>query len=483
MNKYYLFLILLALLLQSCMVGPNYEQPQTNLGDDWVGESYSQDYSEQDVDLSWWESLGDPQLTLYVNEAVSSNYDISIASARVREARALRGVSASAYYPQIDSDASYQRFRQSENGIIDIGTLSDLGFADDQGDLYQAGFDAFWEIDIFGGTRRSVEAANARVEAAVENRRDVLISVISEVARNYVELRGAQKGLTVSEKNIRIQTDTLNLVENKYKAGLSSELDVARARAQLESTRSTLPPIRASIRASAYRIAVLLGRRPGALLDELLKTKPIPSTPDIVPIGLPSDLLLRRADLRRVESELMAATADIGVATSDLFPKFFITGAAGLESVSFSDFFDASSGVWSIGPSVSWPIFQGGRIRSNIKVAEAVNDAELSRYQQTILLALEEVESSLVRYAEEELRRRSLNESAKSSQKAVNLAEVVYEKGLADFLTVLDAERTLTEVEDRLVRSETELVVNLIALYKALGGGWESFEEDNLAQK
>lgn len=473
-----LLFIATAFLLQSCMVGPDYKQPTAEFNDDWAGESYSGDFSEGAPDLSWWDSLGDPQLSGYVKQAVESNYDITIASARVREARALRGIASSAFYPNIDSNASYQRFRQSENGVIDIGTLSDLGFADDQGDLYQAGFDAFWELDIFGGTRRAVQAADARLEAAVEQRRDVLVSVIAEVARNYVELRGSQRGLEVSEKNIRIQTETLNLVENKYKAGLSSQLDVARARTQLESTKSTVPPIRASIRASAYRISVLLGRQPDALLEELLLTKPIPNTPDIVPVGLPSDLLLRRPDLRKVERELEAASADIGVATAELFPRFFISGAAGLESVSFTDFFDTSSGVWSIGPSVTWPIFQGGRIRSNIKATEARESLELARYQQTVLLALEEVESSLVRYAEQELERRSLSEAVKSGTKSVNLAEIVYRKGLADFLTVLDAERTLTEVEDRLVKSETEVVLNLISLYKALGGGWEVFEDD-----
>jgi len=336
------FLFVLTFLIQACMVGPDYNKPNTELGEDWVGKSVSKQYSNQEPDLTWWDSLGDPQLTAYVKEAVNSNYDLVVASARVREARALRGVASSAFYPQIDSDTSYQRFRQSENGVIAIGTLSDLGFADEQGDLYQAGFDAFWEIDIFGGTRRSVEAATARLEAAVENRRDVLISVIAEVARNYIELRGAQRGLEVAEKNIRIQTDTLKLVENKFKTGLSSELDVARARVQLESTKASVPPIRTSIRASAYRISVLLGQEPRVLLEELIVTKPIPGTPDIVPVGLQSDLLLRRPDIRSVERQLKAATADIGVATADLFPRFFITGAVGLESVSFTDFFKGS---------------------------------------------------------------------------------------------------------------------------------------------
>lgn len=464
-------------LLASCMVGPDFKKPVTKTAPEWLGESISSEYVSEEPDLTWWESLGDPMLTEYIGRAVESNYDIQIASARVLEARALRGIAASEFYPQIEADASYQRLRQSENGLVSVGALSDLGFADVESDLYQAGFDAFWEIDIFGGTRRSVEAADARLLASIENRRDVLLTVISEVARNYVELRGSQRRLAVSEKNIRIQSDTLEFVENRAKVGLASELDTSRARAQLESTKSTVPPIRASIKASAYRLAVLLGQQPGALISELESVKPIPLTPDIVPVGLPSDLLLRRPDLRQVEQELHAATADIGVATADLFPRFFITGAAGLESVSFSDFFKASSGAWSIGPSVTWPVFRGGAIRSNIKAAEARGSAELSRYRQTVLIALEEVESALVRYAEEELERRELKNAAGSSTTAVKLAQVVYDKGLADFLTVLDAERVLTEIEDRLVLSETEVVLKLIALYKSLGGGWEVFEE------
>lgn len=471
------FILLLSVLLTSCMVGPDYKKPVTQTPQEWIGESGGSEFINEEPDLSWWESLGDPQLTEYVKKAAVFNHDIQIASARVKEARALRGIAASKFYPQIDSDALYQRLRQSENGVVSIGALSDLGFAELETDLYQAGFDAFWEIDIFGGTRRSVEAADARLAASVENRRDVLLSVIAEVARNYVELRGTQRRLAVSQKNIRIQSDTLTFVENRVKAGLSSELDASRARAQLESTRSTVPPLRASIKATAYRLSVLLGRQPGVLLEELLQQKPIPHTPDLVPVGLPSDLLLRRPDLRALEQELHAATAEIGVATSDLFPKFFITGAAGLESVSFSDLFKASSGAWSIGPSVSWPVFRGGAIRSNIKATEARQSLELARYTQTVLIALEEVESALVRYAEEELARRELRRAADSSTVAVSLAQVVYDKGLADFLTVLDAERVLTEIEDRLVQSETEVVLKLIVLYKSLGGGWEVFED------
>ncbi len=296
------------------------------------------------------------------------------------------------------------------------------------------------------------------------------------MARNYAELRGAQRRLELANKNIRIQADTLELVENKQRTGLAPELDVQRARTQLKITRSRVPDLRAAVHAAAFRIAVLTGRQPGERLVELAQQRPIPAPPEIVPVGLPSELLLRRPDVRRAERELHAATADIGVATAELYPRFFLTGSAGLESVSFTDAFDASSRTWSIGPRIRWPIFQGGRLRANISAKEARRDAAYQRFQQAVLTALEDVERSLVDYAEEQLKRRELEDAVQASTRAVDLASVLYEQGLADFLTVLDAERTLRDVEDQLAASETSATVEVIRLYKALGGGWEVFE-------
>lgn len=448
-------------------VGPSYERPDPPLPPGFHGAGDAGDAVRPD----WWLALGDAQLAALVADAVENNHELEVARARVREARALRRFAGSRSLPSVGAGASYRAFETSENGVL--GSTG-VGRIDD--DLFELAFDASWEVDVFGGVRRSNEAAGARVEAAVESRRDALLSIVSEVARNYAELRGAQRRLELARRNLRIQTDTLRLVEDKQDAGLAPELDVQRARTQLKITRSRLPDLRAAIHASALRIAVLTGRRPAELLDELAAPRPVPAPPEIVPVGLPSELLLRRPDVRRAERELHAATADIGVATAELYPRFFLSGIAGVESVSFTDAFSAASRSWSIGPRIRWPIFQGGRLRANVSASEARRDAAYARFQQAVLIALEEVERALVDYAEAQLERRELEAAVETSARAVELASVLYEQGLTDFLTVLDAERTLRDVEDRLAASEKHATVEVIRLYKALGGGWEVFE-------
>ena len=343
-------------------------------------------------------------------------------------------------------------------------------------ELYQAGFDASWEIDIFGGRRREVQAASARAQSSIENYRDVMVSVIAEIARNYVELRGAQLQLAIAEKNSDIQEQTLFLVKIRQDAKITSDLEVEQAKALLERTQGSIPPLQASIRGSAYLLAVLTGQPPNALLDDLLATSPIPNPPDIVPVGLPSDLLLRRPDLRRAENDLRAATSDIGASTADLFPRFYLTGYAEPQSAKFVDLFRANSFAWSFGPTISWPVFQGGRIRSNIAAMKARRDEALARYRQAVLTALQEVETSLVGYAEHQVERERLALSVESQSRAVELARERFETGIKDFLTVLDAERQLSDVENSLALSETQVLVNLIGLYKALGGGWQQAE-------
>jgi NodT family efflux transporter outer membrane factor (OMF) lipoprotein len=402
---------------------------------------------------------------------VSGNENLKEAEARVREARALCGVASAAFFPQVDSGASFARSHTSENAGI-ISQLPQKKLINFNQNLYQLGFDAGWEIDIFGGTRREVEAASARAAGSVENYRDVMISVISEIARNYVELRGAQKQLAVAENNVAIERKTLELVTVKFDAQSASRLDVERARAQLERTRAGIAPLNASIRESAYRIAVLTGRPPDSLLRELLATAPIPNPPDIVPVGLPSDLLLRRPDLRRAEDDLHAATADIGGAVADLYPRFYLTGQASPQAAKFSDLFRESSLMWSFGPSIQWPVFHGGQIRANIRATEARRDEALARYRQAVLLALQEVETSLVRYAGQQVQRERLAASFQAQKRAVRLARDKYRQGQTSLLSVLDAERQLADIQNSLAVSETQVMVNLISLYKSLGGGW-----------
>ena len=471
--KHYTSIASIGLLLAGCtVVGPDYEKPEPALAPEFHGAGGEEQGGP--VRPDWWMALGDEQLAGYIRDAVESNHDLERAQARVREARALRRAESSRFLPSVGVGAAYQRFESSENGVL--GSRG-LGGIDD--DLFEGSFDASWEIDLFGGIRRGTEAADARLQAAADARRGTLLSVISEVARNYAELRGAQRRLELAEKNIRIQSDTLELVGNKVSTGLAPELDLQRARTQLKITRSRVPGLRAAVHAAAFRIAVLTGRQPAELLEDLAQPRPIPAPPEVVPVGLPSELLRRRPDVRRAERELHAATADIGVATADLYPRFFLTGAAGVESVSFTDAFESSGRTWSIGSLIRWPIFQGGRLRANVSAAEARRDAAYQRFQQVVLTALEDVERSLVDYAEEQLERRELDDAVEASTRAVELASVLYEKGLADFLTVLDAERTLRDAEDLLAASETSVTVDVIRLYKALGGGWEVFEAND----
>jgi len=469
--KKFIIIVALSLFLTGCAAaGPNYKNPNVSISSDFY--SVGEKHPNKAVQTDWWEELGDKQLVGYIQDAVKNNYDLKIAQSRVREARAMRSIASSRFLPSVNARASAQATDSSENSVLgsrglDVGTT----------DLYETSFDASWEIDVFGGIRRATESASAGLEATSDTRRGILLSVISEVARNYAELRGAQRRLELAEKNIRIQSDTLKLVSNKFKTGLAPELDVQRATTQMRITRSLLPGLRAAIHATAYRIAVLTGREPTSLLKELIKIKPIPAPPEFVPVGLPSELLLRRPDVRHAERKLHAATAEIGVATAELYPRFFLTGIAGQKSVSFTDLFDSASRTWSIGPKIIWPVFQGGRIKANINKSEARKDAAYQSFRHVVLRALEDVERSLVEYAEEQLERRELEAAVKASTRAVELASIRYEKGLSDFLTVLVAERTLRDVEDQLAASETSATVKVIRLYKALGGGWEVFEK------
>ena len=491
-----------ALFLVGCSVGPQYVgPPKTPTPEAWVGqveavvapvgaEAAAGRADAQAVaggaeigidqlgpapDSAWWASLEDPLLVELIERAINANYDLQIATARVREARASRSIATGDLYPELNAGVGATRSRASENGL-GVAQLADAGLVDIRNDLFQTGFDAIWELDVFGGKRRRAESATARLGGAIEARRDVLLTVIAEVARNYVELRGAQRRLDVAQRNIEIQSESLQLVENKFRVGLSPELDVARSTALLAASRSRLPHLRTLIRAATYRLSVLLGEPPGALLGDLLEHRPIPASPVEVPLGLPSELLRRRSDLRRAERELHAATADIGVATAELFPKFALTGGAGLQSTEVGSLLAGASHFWFLGGLIRWPIFQGGKIRASIRAVEARHEVALARYRLLVLSALEDVEVALVAFREKQLERAQLAESARASARATELARVLYDIGLSEYLDVLDAERTLLEVEDRLAASETEVVTRLIALYKALGGGWREFE-------
>ena len=452
------------LFMGGCAVGPNYKTPEIQTPDNFSESPTTQPAG----DLSqWWTKFNDPTLNSLVERAVAQNLDLKIAGERIREARALRGVSNSQFFPQVDGVAGYSRSRRS----LQTGQPT---FGDRDTDLYSAGFDASWEIDVFGGLRREIEAADAQIGAAIESRHDATVSLISEVARNYLVLRGAQREILITQNNIRTQADTLDLQQTRFKAGISSDLDVARAEAQVATTSASLPVFQITVRQSIHALGVLLGQNPGSLHQELLIDSPIPTIGDVpnVPAGLPSELLLRRPDIRAAERNLAAASANIGVATSEYFPRFALTGQIGLQSDTLKNLPEGDSAFWGFGPSFRWNLLNFGRVGSNVRVQNAREQQAMLSYQNTVLGALREVDDSLVAYDRERERWTQLKQAVASNRRAVDLAQQLYSRGLVDFLSVLQAQRELFVVESQLVDSERQVSVNLIAIYKALGGGW-----------
>jgi NodT family efflux transporter outer membrane factor (OMF) lipoprotein len=420
----------------------------------------------------WWRLFGDPQLDRLIGDATLANHDVRLAEARVREARAQAGVVRSVLFPSVTANGQYARERISQN--TPDGFLARASGQPNEQNFFQAGFNMNWELDVFGGNRRALEAAKADLGAAEDSDRGVLITVLADVGLNYLDLRGLQKQLAVARDNLRLQEQTLALTRDQFRAGLASELDTSRAEAQAANTRSAIPLIEEDIQRSIHRLGILTGKAPADLEAELSEPAPIPPAAPGIPVGLPSDLLRQRPDIRQAERELAASTARVGVATADLFPRFFLTGAAGQQSINASDFFDAGSRFWSLGPSVSWPLFTAGRIRQNIKVQNARQEQAAIRYEQTVLISLEEVENALVAFGKEQEHYQALVQSESANRRAVDLADQRYRSGLVDFLNVLETQRSLLAAQDDLTRSERTMGQNLVRLYKALGGGWEA---------
>ena len=494
--------------LAGCEVGPDYHAPRMAVdaayhesADTRPSDGPSRLTSAPATIGQWWTNFNDPELNSLIDRAIKSNLDLRRAESRLRQARAQRGMAEAALYPNVNVDGGYDHARGSRNVSIPLGAFggggstpgdppppapaifnptpggpqSPLGNGGLPGvttDLYQVGFDASWEIDVFGGVRRSIEAADADTAAAIEDQRDVLISLAAEVAENYVQLRANQRQAQIARQNLADQQDTLNLTQSRYHAGFATELDVAREAAQVASTAATLPALESSVRQSIHELGVLLGQNPDALSDELSAQQPIPPAPPQVPVGVPADLLRRRPDIRRAERQLAAATARIGVAESDLFPKFSITGSMGLDSSRIKPLLDWQSRYFALSPGVSWPIFDAGQINSNIRVQKEIAQQAQTSYESTVLNALREVEDALCAYRTEQVRRKALSDAVDASTTAVNLARQQYQKGVIDFLQVLDAERSLLEAQDVLTQSDSAISTDLVALYKALGGGW-----------
>ncbi len=468
MRPKFLFPLALAVVILSgcAAVGPDYVKPQTPVSAAWnnrlKGDAASGKPERQPL-AAWWAVFKDSELTGLVEQAVAGSLDLRKARAKLREARAKRGAAQTELYPALDASGSAARSRTS--GDTGTGTT---------GALYTAGLDASWELDIFGGVRRSVEAAEADLQASQEDLRDVLVSLLAEVALNYADLRTYQTRLDAAEANLKSQDETCRLTLWRFQAGLSDELAAQQARYNLENTRSKIPTLRAGVEEAKNRLAVLLGKQPGALHGMLKDHKPIPAVPLKVAVGIPANVLRQRPDVRRAERQLAAQTARVGTATAELYPKFKLSGSIGLEALTLGSLFSSGSGTMSGGSSFSWRIFDAGAVRRNIETQSALQEQYLVAYEAAVLGALKEVEKALTAYAEEQHRRDALSEATRAAKEAAELARYKYEAGLSDFSSVLEAERSLLTFQDELAQSEGTIVSDLINLYKALGGGWES---------
>ena len=442
-------------LLAGCAVGPNYQTPQPVMPVGWAGSS---DTAAPVGLATWWQTFQDPKLTALMDEAIKANLDVQLAAARLREARFSRGVIAGGLWPTVNTTAGYQRTRQGSAG---------------EQNLFQTGLDALWEADLFGGIHRNVESAEANILAAQEGLHDVQVSLAAEVALNYVQLRGFQQQIAIAQENLQAQRHTADITRQRFNAGFISGLDVANADAQVAATESTIPVLQTSARQSIYALSVLLARPPADLLNDLAETRPQPVTPPEVPVGLPSELLRRRPDIRQAEAKLHAATAQIGVAVADFFPTFSLTGSLNWRADKLSSLTSGDARSWAFGPSVNWPIFQGGSIAANVHVQEALRDQAYLTYQKTVLAALQDVENALIAYEKEWEHNKSLNDAVTANRKAVRIATQLYTEGQTDFLNVLQSQRALYLSQTAFVQSDSSLNQDLIALYKALGGGWE----------
>ncbi len=455
--------LLLISLLPACNVGPRYEKPETKVDAKFSGRTQG-GYTSDGTIVEWWRKFNDSQLNNHVSRALANNPDLKIAAARVEEAKAYRSSVRLDYFPTVTSRAGYTNSQRS------LAETNGIAFGPRSVEIYSAGFDATWELDIWGKVRRTNKAAAADVATAEADRHNVMVILTAEVARAYLELRGQQNQLSVARRNAENQAESLKLTESLLAGGRGTELDTSRARAQLNTTLAAIPSIEASISRNIHRISVLIGEQPTALKSALASAKPMPVLPSPIRIGDPAGLLRRRPDIEAAEKALESATERVGVAVAGLFPAVTFNGNAAIQSNVLTG---PGSAATAFGPSISWPAFNLGRVQAQIDAQGARAKAQLAIYQKTVLAALEETEDALVDYGRQCTRRDYLAEASKASEQAVKLATERYQNGVTDFLTVLDAQRQMLIAQSELAASETVTATDLIAIYKALGGGWQ----------
>lgn len=452
-----------ALFAAACAaVGPDYVAPHRELPAGWSQPRQAGLAEGAPTEGTWWQQFGDPLLDDLVGRALAQNLDLRAALARLTAARALRGVAAADQWPSLDARASYRHSEDSRN--------TPYGAFIPRTDIHAAGVDAAWELDLWGRVRRSIEAAERDLDVSEAEVQGAMLSVAAEVATTYVELRAAQRRLQIAQANLSLQEQTLALVRARLAAGLVVERDVAQAATNAEQTRSRLPTLETEALAAQHRIAVLLGKAPGELAAELGAPGALPVVPMSIAVGVPTDLLRRRPDVRAAERRFAAEVARIGVAEAERYPRFTLEGTLGYAANSADSVFDTGSDVVGFGPSVRWNLFDGGRLKQRVKALEANAEAAQIAWEQTVLRALEEAENAMVRFVREQTRRGTLQRAAAQARRAVELAQAQYRAGLSDFQAVIDSERTAATIDDDLVFSEAAVAASVVAMFKALGG-------------
>lgn len=460
-------LIVAAMTLGACAVGPDYAPPTTRMPDQW-NQDLVRGLTDGSADIrTWWTLLNDPVLDRLIAHASRGNLDLKRAVAQLLEARAQVGLAGGEQLPSIDAQGELQRGRLSE------GVQGELGSSRERtSTLYQTGFDASWELDLWGRISRNVEFADANLQASLEDYRDVLVSLYADVATTYVEIRTLQARIDAAAGNVSTQQQTLKLVQDRKRAGLASDVEIAQAQLNLATTEALIPQLRISLQQATHRLGVLLGERPTALYDILAVHTPVPTPPAQVAIGLPADLLRQRPDIRSAERQLAAQTAQVGVATADLYPRFTLSGFLAFQKYGVSSFFNGDNIGYGFGPTVIWNVFDGGRICSNIAIQDSRTEQALYNYEQTVLTGLRETQDALVAYVQQGERADILARSVTAANDAVRLVTSLYVSGLTDFQNVQDQQRSKFQQDDAFAQSRGLVVQDLIALYRALGGGW-----------
>jgi NodT family efflux transporter outer membrane factor (OMF) lipoprotein len=491
MNSHGRLLPVLLLLGGCTTLGPNFSAPGWSGPGSWRGGNKPKApvsvTVQEPIDPNWWTLFNDSTLTALEQRVAGENLDVQIAALRIEQSRAQYDVARAAGVPNIDGNASYTRQKASNVGVF-ANAPNPLGASGISGstagglgshrlnafDAFQVGFDASWELDLWGKIRRSVESAGATTEASEETRRDVLLTNLAEVARDYITLRGVQTQLRIAQENAGFARDSLKLTEQRALGGVTTSLDVANASAQLSTTLAQIPALEQQEAELINALSLLLGMPPNGLRTELRTPHAVPPVPPRVPIGLPSDLARRRPDIREAEADLHAATANIGVAQAAFYPSVTLSGSTGLQAIQFAPLFGFNARQFAMGPTVSVPIFEGGRLKATLHLSEARQKEAAVSYQQIVLRALHEVDNALTAYRSEQTRRQQLIDAVSQNRRALDLARARYTQGVAIFLDVLDAQRTLLSNELLLADSTTTVSANLVVLYKALGGGWEA---------